>query len=185
MLRVELAELRSQLGVRDTELATVRADSRSLSERTEAYRTAAAELQAQLDAAQLALAEMKETHAREFAAVHARYEGLSRQLLQETGHQRHTLQIERERLTEQIAGKQERVAALEGLRDRLLADLAAERDARLSAAAEVTALTTLVAEQRALLAAVGGRAAPARPSAHRKPVTASPTPATSRRRRPK
>ncbi|CAB3799962.1 DNA-binding protein [Paraburkholderia fynbosensis] len=189
MLRVELAELRAQLGMRDTELATLRADYRSLTERTEAYRTAAADLQGQLNAAQLALTDMKEAHASEFAAVHTRYEGLSRQLLQETEHQRHALQTERERLTEQVAEKQERVAALEGLRDRLLADLAAERDAHLRAAAEVAALTTLVAEQRALLATVDGRAHTAgpspHPSHHRKPASTSPTPTTTRRRRPK
>jgi chromosome segregation ATPase len=168
MLRVELAELRAQLGVRDTELATLRAECRSLTERTEAFRTTAADRQGQLDAAQLALTDMKEAHAREFAAVHARYEGLSRQLLQETEHQRHALQIERERLAGQVAEKQERVAALEGLRDRLLADLAAERDARLRAAAEVAALTTLVAEQRTLLATVDGRAHAAGPAPRRR-----------------
>ncbi|RKT20438.1 plasmid replication DNA-binding protein KfrA [Paraburkholderia sp. RAU2J] len=185
MLRVELAALRSQLDMRDTELATLRADCRSLTERTDGFRTAAAERQGQLEAAQLALTNMKEAHAREFAAVHTRYEGLSRQLLQETGHQRHALQTEREQLTRQIADAQERAAALEALRDRLLGDLAAERDARLRAAAEGAALITLVAEQRALLAAIDGRARTARPSHHRTPGIASPPPAASRRRRPK
>ncbi|MFP4893663.1 hypothetical protein [Paraburkholderia sp. EG304] len=170
---------------RETTWATLRANCRSLTERTDAYRTAAADLQGQLDAARLALTEMKEAHAREFAAVHTRYEGLSRQLLQETEHQRHALQNERERLTGQVAEKQERVAALEALRDRLLGDLAAERDAPLRAAADVAAPTTVVAEQRALLATVDGRAHAAGSSPHRKPASTSPTPATTRRRRPK
>ncbi|WP_329606803.1 DNA-binding protein [Paraburkholderia polaris] len=184
MLRVELAELRSQLGRRDTELATLRADCRSLTERSGAYRTAAADLQGQLEAAGSTLVQMKETHAKEFAAVHTRYEGLSRQLLQETEHQRHALQTERERLTGQIAQAQERAAALEGLRDRLLSELAAERDAHQRAAAEAAVLTTLVAEQRALLRMPDSRGT-AGSSRHRKAASGSPTRATTSRRRPK
>ena len=185
MLRVELAELRSQFGTRDTELATLRADCRSLTERSDAHRTAAADLQRQLDAAASSLVQEKETHAKEFAAIHTRYEGLSRQLLQETEHQRHALQTERERLTEQITRAQERAAALEGLRDRLLADLATERDAHQRAAAEAAALTTLVAEQRALLRIPDSRAGTHGPSRHRKAPSGSPAPSASNRRRPK
>ncbi|MFM0046930.1 DNA-binding protein [Paraburkholderia sediminicola] len=185
MLRVELAELRSQFGTRDTELATLRADCRSLTERSDAHRTAAADLQRQLDAAASSLVQEKETHAKEFAAIHTRYEGLSRQLLQETEHQRHALQTERERLTEQITRAQERAAALEGLRDRLLADLATERDAHQRAAAEAAALTTLVAEQRALLRIPDSRAGTTGPSRHRKATSGSPAPSASNRRRSK
>ncbi|SOF00967.1 replication region DNA-binding N-term [Burkholderia sp. OK233] len=184
MLRVELAELRSQFGTRDTELATLRADCRSLTERSDAHRTAAADLQRQLDVATSNLVQEKETHAKEFAAIHTRYEGLSRQLLQETEHQRHALQTERERLTAQITQAQERAAALEGLRDRLLADLATERDAHQRAAAEAAALTTLVAEQRAMLRPPENHSTVG-PSRHRKASNGSQTQAASNRRRPK
>ncbi|EEA02330.1 conserved hypothetical protein, partial [Burkholderia sp. H160] len=151
LLRVELAALRDQISERDSELATVRTEWRAASEQMKMAEATALGLRETLASANAAIESARTDHTTAIGAVHTRYEGLSRQLLQETGHQRHALQIERERLTGQVAGEQERVAALEALRDRLLGDLAAERDARLRAAAEVAALTTLVAEQRALL----------------------------------
>jgi predicted nuclease with TOPRIM domain len=189
MLRVELADLRMQLTARDSELANLRADCRSLTERAETLRASAAGLQTERDTITATLTQIRQAHAAEFAAVHARYEGLSRQLLQETEHQRHALQVERARLAGQITQAQERVTALEGLRDRLLTELASERDAHQRAAGEAAALTTVVAEQHALLQAVNAaqtaqpghaatrrpaRAAPA-PGGHRKtPVTSTP-----------
>lgn len=184
LLRVELAALREQVSQRDSELATARAEWRTASEQMKTAHATALALRETLASANAAIDSARTDHASAIAAVHARYEGLSRQLLQETEHQRHALQIERERLTEQVAGQQERVTALEGLRDRLLAHLAAERDARLRAAAEVAALTTIVAEQRALLATFGGRAHPPGSSSRRKTASTSPAPAASRRRRP-
>lgn len=184
MLRVELAELRSQLAARDTELVTLRADCRSLADRADAHQAAAADLKARLDAAGAVQVTLRDAHAREVADVHRRYEGLSRQLLQETEHQRHALAAERERLTSDVNHAQERVAALEGLRERLLSDLAAERDARQRAVAEAAALTTLVAEQRALLQHVNARTGIGRAPRHRKTPTASPAPVASTRRRP-
>ena len=189
MLRVELAELRAQLTARDSELADLRADCRSLTERAETLRAAAADVRAELGTVTATLTQTRQAHADEFAAVHARYEGLSRQLLQETEHQRHALQVERERLSGQITQAQERAAALEGLRDRLLTELASERDAHQRAAGEAAALTTVIAEQRALLQAVqaaqtvqAGTRRPARtapvPGRHRKAPAASPQAAT-------
>jgi predicted nuclease with TOPRIM domain len=154
MLRTELADLRGQLETRDSELASLRAECRSLTERAEALRASAASQQAELGKVTTTLAQTRQAHADEFATVHARYEGLSRQLLQETEHQRHALQTERERLTAQVAQAQERATAFESLRDRLLDELATERDAHQHAAAEASALKTLVAEQRMLLQAV-------------------------------
>jgi hypothetical protein len=191
MLRVELAELRAQLCARDSELANLRADCRSLAERAETLRTSAAGLQAEVDTVSSTLAQTRQAHADEFAAVHARYEGLSRQLLQETEHQRHALQVERERLSGQITQAQERAAALEGLRDRLLTELASERDAHQRAAAEAAALATVAAEHRALLQAVHATTRhPARPAPvrHRRTPpastpTATPSPAGPATRR--
>lgn len=185
LLRVELAALRDQISQRDTELATARADWRAASEQMKATETASMELRTALASANAAIERARTDHAAAVAAVHARYEGLSRQLLLETEHQRHALQAERERLTAQIAQAQERAAALEGLRDRLLADLAAERDAHQRAAAEAAALTTLVADQRALLRIPDSRGGAAGPSRHRKMPDGSSTPGTGNRRRPK
>jgi len=173
MLRVELADLRAQLGARDSDLANLRADGRSLTERAETLKASAAGLQAELDAVTSTLAHTRQAHADEFAAVHTRYEGLSRQLLQETEHPREAWRSERERLA----------AALEGLRERLLTDLVTEREGRQCAAAEAAALTTLVAEQRALLQAIQAGAA-AQVGTRRPPRPAAvPSPAPGRNRR--
>ncbi|MDB5837679.1 MAG: Plasmid replication region DNA-binding N-term [Caballeronia sp.] len=119
-------------------------------------------------------------HVAAIAAIHARYEGLSRQLLQETEHQREAWRSERERLSGQITQVQERTAALEGLRERLLTDLASEREGRQHAAAEAAALTTLVAEQRALVQAIqAGQAGTRRPP--RSAAVLSPAPGRHRR----
>ncbi|SDR51277.1 replication region DNA-binding N-term [Paraburkholderia fungorum] len=184
LLRVELVALREQISQRDSELATVQADYRAAAEQTKAAQAASAELRTALVSASATIDTARTGHAAEVAAIHARYEGLSRQLLLETEHQRHALAAERERLTGDVNHAQERVAALEGLRERLLSDLAAERDARQRAVAEAAALTTLVAEQRALLQRVNARTGTGRVPRHRKTPTASPTPAASTRRRP-
>jgi hypothetical protein len=145
---------------------------------------AAAELRAALASANATIEVTRNEHAAAIAAVHTRYEGLSRQLLQETEHQRHALELERERLSGQITQAQERAAALEGLRDRLLSELASEREGRQRGAAEAAALTTLVAEQRALLQAVQTvqtvQTVQARPVRTRRSPTA---PAAGRQRR--
>jgi predicted nucleic acid-binding Zn-ribbon protein len=154
LLRVELADLREQISARDTALATVRAEFRTASGKMAEAETAASTLREALESANSALHQAQRAHAADIDAVHARYEGLSRQLLQETEHQRHALQTERERLTAQVTQAQERANAFESLRDRLLTELATERDAHQHAAAEATALKTLVAEQRALLQAI-------------------------------
>ena len=196
LLRVELADLREQISARDTALATVRAEFRAASGKMTAAETAALDLRVALTSANASLATANAEHAAAIAAIHARYEGLSRQLLQETEHQREAWRSERERLAGDIVRVQERTAALEGLRERLLTDLAGEREGRQRAAAEAAALTTLVAEQRALLQAIqGGQAGTRRtprsaaaPGRHRRTPAAStsettPSPASSATRR--
>jgi len=183
LLRVELAELREQLSTRDTALATVRAECRAASGKMTAAETAALDLRAALTSANTQLSTANAEHAAAIAAIHARYEGLSRQLLQETEHQREAWRSERERLAGEIVRVQERTAALEGLRERLLTDLVTEREGRQCAAAEAAALTTLVAEQRALLQAIQAGAA-AQVGTRRPPRPAAmPSPAPGRHRR--
>jgi predicted nuclease with TOPRIM domain len=188
LLRVELAELREQLSARDTALATVRAECRAASGKMTEAETAALDLRAALTSANASLGTAHAEHAAAIAAIHARYEGLSRQLLQETEHQREAWRSERERLAGEIVQAQERIAALEGLRERLLTELASEREGRQRAAAEAAALTTLVAEQRALLQAIqAGRAGTRRhrrtPAASLPAASPSPPPASSTARR--
>ncbi|SAL06160.1 Chromosome partition protein Smc [Caballeronia calidae] len=154
MLRVELAELRAQLSARDAELATARAECRAATATLAEREQAAGALNASANTAARALEEARADHATALAAVHARYEGLSKRLLQETEHQRHALASERDRLGAQLTDAATRISALEGLRERLLDELATERDAHRQAAAEAAALTTVVTEQRHALQAL-------------------------------
>ncbi|MFP3554624.1 DNA-binding protein [Paraburkholderia sp. SIMBA_049] len=167
MLRVELGELRERLTARDAELADLRARTASAIERAGALSTASVDLQTRLDAARTTLEAVRAAHATELTDMRARYDGLSKRLLQETEHQRHALATERERLTTQLADAQNRIAALEGLRERLLDEVASGRDAHRQAAAEAAALTTVVTEQRRTLAALQTQpAVPRRPTRH-------------------
>lgn len=154
LLRVELADLRTQLLAREAELATARAECRSAATMLAAREQSEAELKRSAHAATQTLEEARSTHAAALEALHTRYEGLSKRLLQETEHQRHALATERERLSTQLADAQTRIAALEGLREHLLDDLAAERDTREHAEAEASALATVVSEQRHALQAL-------------------------------
>ncbi|MGF6788367.1 DNA-binding protein [Paraburkholderia sp. 35.1] len=174
MLRTELSDLRTQLGARDAELLERRLESRALEERTRLLESASTALQSQLATADGTAAQAAKTHASELAAERARYDGLSRQLLRETAHQRETFVIERQRLEGELARAAERVGALEALRDRLLTELAEQRQTQQQAAAEAAALVTVVEQQRQTLALLGesttkgaatGARRPARPPA--------------------
>ncbi|MEX3790888.1 hypothetical protein [Paraburkholderia sp. BR14374] len=79
-------DVRNQLSARDAELAVIRA---AVVENT------VVQLQAQLKDAGTAAAESARQHASGLAAERARYDGLSKQLLRETAHQRETFQTER------------------------------------------------------------------------------------------
>ncbi|MEC5405990.1 DNA-binding protein [Paraburkholderia sp. MPAMCS5] len=175
LLRVELAELRAQLSARDTELATARTECRAATATLAEREQAAAALRQSAEQATQALEDARTDHAAALAAVHARYEGLSKRLLQETEHQRHALAAERERLSKQFADAQTRITALEGLRERLLEELATGRDAHRQAAAEAAALATVVAEQRHALQAL--QALQALPAAHATQVATHKRPA--------
>lgn len=154
MLRLELGELRERLTARDAELTELRASSRHATERAQTLTLDAAALQARLDTARDTLEALRHTHTTELADMRTRYDGLSKRLLQETEHQRHALAAERERLTTQLVDAQSRITALEGLRERLLDELASGRDAHRQAATEAAALATVVADQRHALQAL-------------------------------
>jgi predicted nuclease with TOPRIM domain len=164
MLRLELGELRERLTARDAELTELRASSRHAAERAQTLTVDAAALKALLDTARDTLEALRHSHTTELAEARSRYDGLSKRLLQETEHQRHALAAERERLTTQLADAQTRITALEGLRERLLEDVASGRDAHRQAATEAAALATVVAEQRHALQAL--QALQAQPAPH-------------------
>ncbi|MFM0141911.1 DNA-binding protein [Paraburkholderia sp. RL18-085-BIA-A] len=187
LLRAELADVRAQLGARDAELTLARAECQAGATRTAAHEDTLKRLETQLETVATAAADAARHHAAQFTAERARYEGLSRQLLRETAHQRETFHTERHRLEADIARAAERVGALEALRERLLTELAEQRNAHQQAAAEAAALLTVIEQQRQTLALVGtatakGAAAATRRSG-RPDVRAGQTPASGRKAR--
>lgn len=151
LLRQELTEVRDRLALRDTELAGARAAHAALQPRAEQLAARVGELEGALAAAQERQAAEERTHAEAIAMVQARYEALSKQLLQETAHQRDAVQAERAQLAAQLKFAERRLAALEQDRARLDADLSSERAARQTAAGEASALKAVTASQRAQL----------------------------------
>ncbi|MCY1264350.1 hypothetical protein D9M68_158510 [compost metagenome] len=151
LLRQELTETRQALATRDTELAEARAAQAAAVARADEQAARRGELEAALATAQERATTGERTHAEAVVTIQARYEGLSKQLLQETAHQRDAVQAERAQLAAQLKFAERRLAALEQERARLDADLASERAARQTAAGEASALKAVTASQRAQL----------------------------------
>lgn len=140
VLLQELAELRAAAAEGDTQLAHAKSQNAVLTERNAGLQT---ELQAsrgresELLAARAALEDEK-TEA--IAAARERYDGLSKQLLQETAQQRQTAQVEVSRMASQSKFAEKREATLAGRIEQLEADLLEVRTQRDKAAGEVSAL---------------------------------------------
>jgi hypothetical protein len=177
LLRAELTELRALLAARDTALAEARAGAAAESARTEPLAARTAELEAALAAAQDLARASERAQAEAIASTQARYEGLSKQLLQETAHQRDALSAERGQLASQLKFAERRIAALEQERSRLETELARERAGRQTAAGEASALKAVNASQRAQLdellrATLAAATRPARPAAAKSSMNA-------------
>jgi len=170
LLRAELTEVRALLAARDTALAEARADAAAESARAAQLAARTGELEAALAAAKERHAAGERAQAEAIASAQARYEGLSKQLLQETAHQRDALSAERGQLASQLKFAERRIAALEQERARVEAELAGERAARQTAAGEASALKAVNASQRAQLdellrATLAAAVPPAKPGA--------------------
>ncbi|CAE6872238.1 hypothetical protein R75465_08359 [Paraburkholderia aspalathi] len=151
LLRQELSELRASVSARDTELSDLRAQNAMLRDRCAALDAAAQERQARFHAATAERAAVERTHAGALADVQHRYEALSKQLLQETAHQREALKKEHAHSASQLKFAERRVATLDGERERLEGELASEREARQQAVGEALALKAISASQYAQL----------------------------------
>ena len=181
LLREELAGLRTALTARDAELADLRAQHALLQERSAALDAAARERQVRLDAAAAERAELERAHTVSLADAQHRYEALSRQLLQETAHQREALKKEQAQFASQLKFAERRIAALEGERERMEDELVRERGTRQQAVGEALALKAINATQHAQLAELM-RVVSARDASRRAPP-ASPGLATAKRTR--
>ncbi|AQV99311.1 DNA-binding protein [Cupriavidus necator] len=151
LLRQELGEVRGQLAARDTALAEACAAQAAASARADEQAARRGELEAALATLQERATTGERTHAEAVVTIQARYEALSKQLLQETAHQRDAVRAERAQLASQLKFAERRIAALEEERARIDADLASERAARQTAAGEASALKAVTASQRAQL----------------------------------
>lgn len=140
VLLQELAELRSAALERDTQLAQARSHNAVLAEQQ-------AGLQAQVQAGLVREAQLQAVHgalesekAVAVAAARERYEGLSKQLLQETAQQRQAAQVEVTRMTSQFKFAEKREVTLLGRIEQLEADLQEVRAQRDKSSGEVSAL---------------------------------------------
>jgi chromosome segregation ATPase len=172
MYKQELAELRGLLAVRDAELAQARTDLAALASQHQALQDERERLQAELQAARERAAALEQVHTESLAAVQQRYEGLSKQLLQETAQQRQAMQQEQGRIASQLKSAERRVAALEEAVEHAKAETAAERDQRQAAVGEANALKAVNASQQAHLDELM-RAAMAHPPAPKKRALAA------------
>ncbi|WP_240805046.1 DNA-binding protein [Cupriavidus oxalaticus] len=140
LLRQELCEVRGQLAARDTALAEACAAQAAASARADEQAARRGELEAARATLQERVLTGERTNAEAAATSQARYEALSKQLLQEAAHQRDAVRAERAQLASQLKFAERRIAALEEERARIDADLASERAARQTAAGEASAL---------------------------------------------
>jgi chromosome segregation ATPase len=167
VLKQELAELRAAAVERDTLLAQLRTDQTALTMQYAASQTGQQELQEQLQATRAQEALLERGHADALAAVQQRYEGLSKQLMQETAQQRQAQQDERGRLASQLKFAERRIATLEASLESSEKELSKEREQRHKVAGEASAFKAINASQRAQLDELV-RAAMAPPPATRK-----------------
>jgi len=177
MLKQELGEQRAALADRDARLAQALTDGAGQARQLEALRQELQDSQAR--AAQLATekTQLQQAQTEAIAAAQARYEGLSRRLLEETGQQRQAAQAELARLGSQLKAADKRQTQLEARLQQQETDLTEARGEREQALGEATALRYVNTSLRgqledlvrslpaAALAPVRGRKRPARKSA--------------------
>lgn len=184
LLRQEVSELRATLAARDAELADLRAQHTVLQDRSAALETLAAERHVALDAAVGRQIELEREQAAARDAAQHRYEALSKQLLQETAHQREALKKDHTQFASQVKFAERRIAVLEAEREQLESELAREREARQQAVGEALALKAVNAQQHAQFTDLLRDIAPksARPAATPGLATAKRTAAATKRK---
>ncbi|MYM92282.1 DNA-binding protein [Duganella vulcania] len=148
MLREELAALRAQLAGRDAELAQTRAELSTGHAQLAALQGIYDGVQSELHALRQQSDTTAQAHARELASAQERYEGLSKQLLQETAHQRQSIKQDQERISSQLKFAERRIAALEDGLAHAQAEAASERGKCLTAVSEANTLKAINSSQR-------------------------------------
>lgn len=140
VLLQELTELRATAVERDTQLAQAKSQNLVLTEQNARLQNelqASSVRESELQVARVALESEK---AAAVTSARERYEGLSKQLLQETAQQRQAAQVEVARIASQSKFAEKREATLLGRIEQLEADLQEVRTQRDKAGGEVSAL---------------------------------------------
>ena len=140
VLLQELTELRAAAVERDTQLAQAKSQNAVLTEKNAGLQNelqASRDRESELLAGRVALEEEKKAA---IAAARERYDGLSKQILQETAQQRQTAQVEVSRMTSQSKFAEKRESTLLGRIEQLETDLLEVRSQRDKTAGEVSAL---------------------------------------------
>jgi chromosome segregation ATPase len=140
MLLQELAELRAAVTERDTRLAQATSNQAVLADQVKGLQADWQASRQREGQAQAELAELNAAQAEAIASARKRYDGLSKQLLQETAQQRQAAQVEIGRLASQMKFAEKREATQLGRIAQLEADLLEVRAQRDKAAGEVSAL---------------------------------------------
>ncbi|WP_034302255.1 DNA-binding protein [Herbaspirillum sp. RV1423] len=151
VLKAELSELRGLLAARDTDLAQARADRGALSQQLQALQAEHEALREALAAAHTHTTAQQQVHAKSLAETQQRYDGLSKQLMQETAQQRQALQQEQNRIGSQLKFAERRIATLEEAIAEAQRETVHERDQRQAAVGEANALKAINASQRVQL----------------------------------
>jgi len=148
MLREELAGLRAQLASRDAELAQARAELTGTHAQLVALQGTHDGVMSELEASRQRSETARRAQAQELAAAQERYEGLSKQLLQETAHQRQSIKQDQERLSSQLKFAERRIGALEDALSQAQTEAASERAKHQASASEATTLKAINSSQR-------------------------------------
>jgi hypothetical protein len=166
VLLQELAEMRAAAADKDTKLAEALAAQASLADQVQKLRSDLNKSETHATALEAELESLLATQSETVTTARDRYDGLSKQLLQETAQQRQLAQQELGRLASQIKFAEKREATLQGRVDSLETELQEARSARDNANGEIAALRYVNTSMRAQLDAyMSARPAKSDPSA--------------------
>jgi DNA repair exonuclease SbcCD ATPase subunit len=151
VLLQELTEMRAAAADKDTQLAQALSAQASLSDQVHSLQADLAKSHAHSSNLATELEKLQAAQSESVTTARERYDGLSKQLLQETAQQRQLAQQEVSRLTSQLKFAEKREATLLGRSESLEAELQETRTARDKASGEVAALRYVTTSLRAQL----------------------------------
>ena len=181
MLMQELAEMRATAVDKDAKLAQALSAQASLTDQVRALQDDLTQSDARASEFAAELERHKAQQSELVATAREQYDGLSRQLLQETAQQRQLVQQEGSRLASQLKFAEKRETSLVGRLESLESELQEARTARDKASGEIAALRYVNTSLRAQLDEyMPVRPTPAKASGEASPKQASKRPSAAR-----